>query len=951
MENETNSRVAFVQRQLPWIIAGVLLVVYLLTLSHWITFGGLPVLSKVLRWDWRPQYLSPLHYLLTYPIHLLPVHWQLIALNVFAAICSALTLALLARSVAILPHDRTRDQRALERSEYSLLSLPVAWLPPLLAVLVCGLQLTFWENSTVDLGESLDLLLFAYCVRCLLEYRIAQKESWLLRFALVYGLGMANNYAMIAFWPAFLVAVIWIMGRRFFNWRFLLKMLGCGVAGLSLYVLLPAVNSLSDLTNQNFEQMLRTYWSFQRNTILDFPRFIILLLGLTSLLPILFIGIRWPAQYGDISPLGNMLANLVMHIVHGLFLAACIYVAFDPAFSPRKLGHGWGFLPFYYLGALTVGYCSGYFLLVFGAALVKPWQHPSLIQKLMRKGMVALVWAALVAVPAGLVYKNLPELKVNHSQYLSQFGDAAAQCLPPQGGVVLSDDPYRLYSLEAALYRAGTSHKYILLDTESLSMPQYHRYLRQRYPELWTKLLPPSTVLPDQIDSLTLIRLLTELQRTNELYYLHPSFGYYFERFYLRPRGLVYLMQTCPTDSAENPPLTPEEIKDNEQYWQKAMAGHLAPLIKALRPRRADEAPNPYLAMVGSMYSRPLDYLGVQLQRSGVLVKAGEYFVRALVLDTNNAAAYINMEYNRLLQAGKRENPIPSEGAVTRLARYGRDLQRVLSVNGPFDEPNTCYALSQRFSSTRNYRQAAENLLRVVFFDPTNFTARLDLVNLYTQLRLPAKALEEINLIRTRPILKARAEADPVPLIQAEAWAYAVKNDPDTAKKILHAAQEKHPLNAGPFETEVQIDLSLQQPTNAMKVLERLLLVQTNNAGALIYLGRLKSSVKDWPGAIECLNRSLNLSPQNPMALIYRAIANLQLTNLDQAERDYKTLLAILPKPEYAVYWGLGEIYFQKKDARQALKYYEEFLKIVPAGSLDIKRVKDNIKVLKSGSF
>ena len=73
-----------------------------------------------------------------------------------------MTLALLARSVALLPHDRTQPQRQLEHDEFSLLSIRAAWVPPLLAVFACGLQLTFWENATVASSEIFDLLVFAY---------------------------------------------------------------------------------------------------------------------------------------------------------------------------------------------------------------------------------------------------------------------------------------------------------------------------------------------------------------------------------------------------------------------------------------------------------------------------------------------------------------------------------------------------------------------------------------------------------------------------------------------------------------------------------------------------------------------------------------------------------------------------------------------------------------------
>src|SRR5262245_21831340 len=148
----------FVCTLLPWIAAGGGLLLYLLTLNHWINFSSLAAISKITGWDWRHSYTGPGFYVITLPLILLPIWNKPIAFNLFSAVCGALTLALLARSIALMPHDRTRDQRQREPAAHFLLSLPHAWLPPLLAVLVCALQLTFWEHATVATGEMLDLL-------------------------------------------------------------------------------------------------------------------------------------------------------------------------------------------------------------------------------------------------------------------------------------------------------------------------------------------------------------------------------------------------------------------------------------------------------------------------------------------------------------------------------------------------------------------------------------------------------------------------------------------------------------------------------------------------------------------------------------------------------------------------------------------------------------------------
>ena len=62
----------------------------------------------------------------------------------------------------LLPHDRTREQRQREGGEFALLSLRAAFLPVLFAVLMLGLQLTFWQNAVAATGEMLDVLVFAF---------------------------------------------------------------------------------------------------------------------------------------------------------------------------------------------------------------------------------------------------------------------------------------------------------------------------------------------------------------------------------------------------------------------------------------------------------------------------------------------------------------------------------------------------------------------------------------------------------------------------------------------------------------------------------------------------------------------------------------------------------------------------------------------------------------------
>ena len=187
-EGENGSLVRFVRGVLPWLLAAGMLVIYLLTLNHWVSPGNLGLISNVSGLNWHAELLGPVTYLATWPFRWLPAAWIPPALNLFAAGCAALSLAWLARAVALLPHNRTEAQRLRLRGGRPLLAIRTVWLPPTLAVLVCGLQLTFWEQAVAATGEMFNLLLFAWLVRCLLELRADGNNARLRRFALVYGL-------------------------------------------------------------------------------------------------------------------------------------------------------------------------------------------------------------------------------------------------------------------------------------------------------------------------------------------------------------------------------------------------------------------------------------------------------------------------------------------------------------------------------------------------------------------------------------------------------------------------------------------------------------------------------------------------------------------------------------------------------------------------------------------
>ena len=639
-EKRTDPRKNFVPRFLPWLLAAAMLVFYWFTLNRWISLLNIASVAKISGWTWQPEVFNPDFISRHLPVPLAAPGAIPLALNFFSAVCAALALGLLARSVAILPHDRTEAERERERSDFSFLTVWSAWLPPVLAVAACGLQLTFWEHATNFTGEMLDLLLFAFVIWSLLEYRLDEREWRLFLAAFVYSAEMADNWGMIGFLPVFIGAIIWIRGFSFFNTRFLLRMVFCGLAGMLFYFLLPALVVSSGHYPISFWTVLKynlaQQWGAVKLISDGDMRRVIGILSLTSLLPLFVMAIRWGASFGDSSRLGTALATFMFNVFHAIILFACAWVTFDPPFSPRYQAFGLPALTFYYLVALNLGYYSGYFLLVFGKGAGGRSQRsqPSplhFLQLAVVIGVFAL--AALTAI--GLIYKNAAQIKEANGDTLQKYAALVEEKLPRAGGVLLcdtenqgGDNPARLFIALAALARDGRTQDFLPLDTFALDWPDYHRFLHRKFPQKWPQVVSDKDV--NMVNPHGLAAILNLLSKTNAIYYLQPSFGYYFEQFYLEPHGVVYRLRSLPEDTLVPPKPDQNQIAENEEFWSRAETSVFPAIEQQVTPPETNATQNfagrfaeyvfgrlhikreqnPDAITVANFYSRSLDFLG-----------------------------------------------------------------------------------------------------------------------------------------------------------------------------------------------------------------------------------------------------------------------------------------------------------------------------------------------------
>ena len=975
MESDISPLKKFAPTFLPWLLAVAAFVFYLATLNHWVSLASLPHVARASGWTLQPELYHPLYWLLTLPIRWLPTALIPLALNLFSCVCAVLTLALLARSVALLPHDRTEAQRSRERSPFALLSF-LPWLPPVLAVLVCGLQLTFWEHATSGSSEMLDLLIFAYLLNSVLEFRIDERESRLFRTALVYGLAMSSNWALIAFLPVFLVALIWSKGLNFFNIRFLGRLSLWGLVGLSLYILLPLVSNNTDIGRVPFWRALQANLHMQKLYLgaMPFNKSALFsseqplwALALFSLLPLLIMSIRWPSYFGDPSKLGVFLATSIFHFFHAVLLVICVWLALDPQFSPRHNSllqtYSVPGLIIYYLAALGVGYFSGYFLLVFG---VKPFRQPrpaAGFTLLLNRCVRAVVWLLLVLAPITLLYRNLPQLPLTNKSLLKDYCALQAKGLPAQNGVLLSDDVTRLNLAHSAAVRNGTARQFVFVETQLLPAPDYHRFLRKKYPQRWPD--NPPRVDNGRVMDVPLLNILWDLSKSNSLCYLHPSFGYYFELFYLEPNGLVYQLKPYPTNTVSDVPLSQEVITHNEAFWDEAMNEQIHPLLAALAPPQPGQTPgfldrfialahlknepNKTASALGIFYSRALVFWGVQMQRNGHLPQAGSHFQLAQELNPDNVVAQANLDANQQLRGGKQTSIQISKSIEDKFGKF-RNWVQVLGENGPFDEPTLCYAQGLVFAQGHLFRQAAREFGRVKTLAPDNLMARLFLAQIYLLSGLADKSLAEIAEVHSNAENLGLNRTNAVQLLSIETSANLALTNLAGADAVVQKALKQYPDDQPMLSAAAGAFMRYRQFTNALPLIDQQLKLVPDDVTALINRGFSYIQLKDYDKAIPPLTRALDLESTNVLARLDRAIAHLGAEKYDEAQADYEVLQKLAPG-SFVVQYGLGEVAFQKKDTNAALRYFQLYLNDAPTNAPDLKaeveKVRSRVKALE----
>ena len=936
----------------PKFVAWSAFLIYALTLAHGMTLGSLSLTAKVAGWDWLPLANRPLTWLLTLPLHLLPAGWIPVALNLFSAALAALTLGVLARSVELLPWSNLPEEKFFWARKF----------PVLLAVAVCGFEFNFWQEATAMSGELLDLLLLATAVRCLLEQRADQEGRWLERAAFVWGLGMAENWVMLVTLPLFIAAVMALRGLNFFQANFLLRLTLRGLAGFSIYLLLPLVNGLSphspwtfgeawletfSATKSVFHTLYYNFWSWHR--------LLTVLVLMYFLVPTLPCFLKPPNEnQANPSPVDRF-QTWLFRVLHAALLLACLWLAFDPTVGPREivrqqLGATLPLLTFDYANALGIAFLAGSWL--FSTHLPPQWHSRTPLQKFnsfFRRNAFGLLGGAAAVVVLALLVRNLPVIVAQHRAPLERFGETVARSLPSGGGIVLGDDDVKLALLRAALAKRADKNSWQTADLKLVANGKYRAGLERNSPRGWLAAGAGDLKLGETL------HLLDGMSRTNHFYFLQPHNGQFVhELFQPQALGAVSAMQRYPSNRFERLVLPPATVAAGEKFWDMEWSEHLAALVPdetraskleiffkrrlLLSPARGEAQPQ-----LAAWYSALLDDWGVALSRAGNDVAAQKRFEQAVQLNTNNLIARVNQLCNSNRLAGKTTS-IAEGSALVQKFRSIQQVALVINAGGDVDEPALRCVMGNACLAAGWPRQAWAEFDRAATLAPDAVAPELALAQIYSRLRLDDKVFAATKKLRGKVDASPAGKALEVELAVLEAKSWMSQTNAAQAEKVLSAVLANHPDDVPVAEAVFRSYLAFGDSAGALRMIEAQLTKNPDSVPALNNQAALLIQSSRATEAIPVLNRALALT-NVPSIQLNRAIAQMQLQNLDAAEKDYRQLTNA-PVDQFSVHYGLSQIAEQRHDTNAAISHLEFCLTNAPVGGAKWQEISARLNAL-----
>lgn len=925
--------------RLPWILGAIFFVIYILTLNRWVTLDSLAVLAPIVGWDfWGLRMNSPIFRLVTSPCQLLSPASSILFISVLNAVLASFALVWLARAVMLLPQDRCTDQRVRNDDPDGLYVSKLSWIPPLLAVCSLGFTFAFWEDATGAFPAIINIFFLSYIVRNTLEHRLDGENFWIYRAAAVYSIALVNNWMMILLLPFWIGSLIWINGTNLLKYSTLIiRSFLCFLPGLLFFLYTPIIEYIEGRSDLDFFNLLKMSLSQHASGATSIPPYILFIFSTFSIIPLILLSIKWDQSRssGGNAGINTSMTRISVRLMNLFFFVYAGAVAFDLPVCPSHLTPGFEGLEFHYIAALVLGFATGYLLIVFHEPITERRQKRfkvSGMMNLFRPVIFAFTLICGIGMMGGLIYKNYPQIQANNGDTLYDLGcnllDDIQKIDKDKPVTLFSDDPTCIYLVRATMARKGVQDPYIFVDTRFLSYPWYHRRMAKFYPERWKNYFAEATEI-GYLDNSNVSQWLMQYTKQEHTYYLHPSFGYFFEACKPTLSGLLTKLTPYQDDDVSLWVFTPEEKEAALSYWKAEQ-----PVLDKIPRLPEEKLKHGNIAFTAAFYSRILNNYAVELAKANDRSDAIAFCETALSLYPRNLSAYANKHY---YQTGV--TTFISDDEVHRSEElfnsYNSSWENVFRICGKIDLPGPLYeksdmpsplfAMGTLFSQNHQWRQAYQCFLRVQQYDPNQIQNMTALAYVDSMIGENERALNLIRRVKAYWKQSSKSSSDIVTLDTQEAACLLSIGKKEEALLLLNEARKNNPQDPRILNMLSRAYIENENFEEALNLVDRILTSSPDNFDNLYRKSVCLLGLDRAAEALPILDNLLRKNPLNGSIISLRITALLKLKRFDEARAVYEGMLKE-DKDDVSAMIGLGKVAEEAGDPDEALKQYTRAL-------------------------
>jgi len=158
------------------------------------------------------------------------------------------------------------------------------------------------------------------------------------------------------------------------------------------------------------------------------------------------------------------------------------------------------------------------------------------------------------------------------------------------------------------------------------------------------------------------------------------------------------------------------------------------------------------------------------------------------------------------------------------------------------------------------------------------------------------------------------------------------RHDFPKAAELFEKATVAYPQYDAAYDNLGVTYMQLGQPDKAREAFERAVQLNDKNADADRNYARLLMTNREYPRALNLLNQSLIVDPQNPSALALVSIVQLETGDIDGALRSALKVHQLQHEGYAVAHYVAGRAYEVKQQFQNATSEYETYLRESPDG-------------------